>query len=357
MTEATTAIIPSRAAIPALDWNTALACARVLGRGGPSVPMATATAAVTELREVAAESVGMVSEYTRLECNPLVPIEVVDRYRWVEANVDGLSALLRRYEKPAEGGEGSNPITAASRLAGAQAGVVLSYVSSKVLGQLEPFATESGRLLLVAPNVVETERKLRLPTTDFRLWIAIHESTHLAQFSGVNWLRSHFLHLIDNFFAADDESDRSVSQMRRALATAADGVRGRNSSGTSLLQAVVTDEQRDALNQLQNLMTVLEGHAEATMDAVAQTHIRNLDLLRRRFDHRRHHPGPVQRLIRQLLGMDGKIQQYARGRAFVDHAIAEAGIDGFNRIWNTPDNLPTEDEIGRPQQWLQRINP
>lgn len=356
MTQATT-VAGSNTSIPAVDWNTALACARVVGRGGPAVSMATATAAVNELRDVSRDAIGMVANYTKLECDPSITVDVVDRYRWVEANVDGLSQLLSRYE-PANGNTTGN-VTAASRLAGAQAGVVLSYVASKVLGQLEPFGTDKGRLFLVAPNIVEVERKLRLPTTEFRLWVAIHEATHLAQFSGVPWLRDHFIHLIDNFFSARDSEDTSVGQMRRALATAADDARNRkpSRSGGALLEAVVTDEQREALTQLQNLMTVLEGHAEATMDAVAETEIDDLDLLRRRFDHRRHHPGPMQRLIRQLLGLEGKIQQYARGRAFVDHIVKDAGVDGFNRIWNTPDNLPTDEEIGHPEQWMERINP
>jgi putative hydrolase len=102
-------------------------------------------------------------------------------------------------------------------------------------------------------------------------------------------------------------------------------------------------------------MTLLEGHAEAVMDGVGATEIRHVALLRRRFDHRRAHPGTLQRFLRQLLGLDAKMRQYAAGRRFVDAVVAARGTTGFNRVWECPEHLPTETEIERPELWIARV--
>ena len=67
---------------------------------------------------------------------------------------------------------------------------MLAYLSWRVLGQYEIFCT-GGRLLLVAPNIVATERKLGVDPSDFRLWVCLHEVTHRLQFTAVPWLRGH----------------------------------------------------------------------------------------------------------------------------------------------------------------------
>ena len=80
-----------------------------------------------------------------------------------------------------------------SKIAGVQAGALLAYLSGKVLGQYDVFERDPGQLLLVAPNIVAVERKLRVDPHDFRMWVCIHEMTHRTQFTAVPWLREHFL--------------------------------------------------------------------------------------------------------------------------------------------------------------------
>jgi putative hydrolase len=74
------------------------------------------------------------------------------------------------------------------KVAGAQTGAVLSFVSSGILGQYDPLGGDDGILLLVYPNVVSVERQLRLKPADFRLWVCLHEVTHRVQFTANPWL-------------------------------------------------------------------------------------------------------------------------------------------------------------------------
>ena len=134
---------------------------------------------------------------------------VVDRPGWVQANVEAFRTVLA----PAVGAaqrrrqRSSSPMTNAmtmaigSRITGAEVGSLLSFLSTKVLGQYDIAGGEadgigadgSGRLLLVAPNVVQVERELEVDPDDFRLWVCLHEETHRVQFTANPWLRGHLL--------------------------------------------------------------------------------------------------------------------------------------------------------------------
>jgi coenzyme F420 biosynthesis associated uncharacterized protein len=147
----------------------------------------------------------------------------------------------------------------------------------------------------------------------------------------------------------------------------ADFVRGRgepsladpdpNTRGVlGLLRAVQSEPQREALDQLLVLGTLLEGHADHVMDAVGPVVVPSVSTIRSRFDERRHRKQPpLQRLLRALLGIDAKLSQYTRGKAFVDHVVGRVGMERFNAVWTGPDTLPRPTEIEYPQRWIDRV--
>ncbi|WP_100448694.1 zinc-dependent metalloprotease [Glycomyces xiaoerkulensis] len=345
--------------LPSVDWRTAASCSRAFIRGGPRMSPEGALDVVTDLHRHARTAIDLVADYSGLTPDGGAPIEVVDRVRWSHINISGLRRLL--IGLGASDAAADSSASAAAKVTGVQAGAVLAFLSSRVLGQFETFSTPSGRLLFVAPNIVDVERRLRLPAREFRLWIAVHEAAHLMQFTAVPWMRDYFHGLIHRFFEAAEPEESSASQMGRAVrralsATRQEPDRQRGAEGeTDVMAAVTSPEQREAISRIQALMTLLEGHAESVMDGVGRTHIDHVELLRRRFDRRRAHPGALQRFLRQLLGLDAKLQQYAAGRRFVDRIVTERGIDGFNRIWETPEHLPSETEIERPDSWARRV--
>lgn len=347
--------------LPSVDWQTAASCSKAFSRGGPRMSPEGALDVVTDLHHHARKAIDLVTDYTGLIPQSTAPVDVVDRVRWSQINITGFRRLLT--ELGAESANPTAPASAAAKLTGVQTGAVLAFLSSRVLGQFETFSTDTGRLLFVAPNIVEVERRLRLPAREFRLWIAVHEAAHLTQFTAVPWMREHFQHLIHTFFDAAEPEQSSAAGLaravRRALASAREdehtGGRALEYPGTDVMSAVTSPEQREAISQIQALMTLLEGHAESVMDGVGRTAINHVALLRRRFDRRRANPTTLQKFVRQLLGLDAKMRQYAAGRRFVDQVVAEHGVIGFNRVWEHPANLPTETEIDHPEQWIARV--
>ncbi|WP_197500729.1 zinc-dependent metalloprotease, partial [Mycobacterium sp. 852002-51961_SCH5331710] len=130
-----------------------------------------------------------------------------------------------------------------------------------------------------------------------------------------------------------------------------------NSNGMiGLLRAVQSEPQREALDQLLVLGTLLEGHADHVMDAVGPAVVPSVATIRKRFDERRQRKqSPLQRVVRMLLGIDAKLSQYTRGKAFVDHVVSTVGMSRFNAVWTNTETLPLPTEIDEPQRWIDRV--
>jgi len=342
-----------------VDWDLAAATAATLGKSGPHVSYSEAAEAVADLRRLTDEASGHVTEYTKLSSQvEYPPVNVVDRQDWASANINGLRQVINPLAERLSNGRAPSPIVEAvgSRFTGAQAGTVLAYLSGKVLGQFEVFSSDPGQLLLVVPNIVEAEQRLHVDPRDFRLWVCVHEVTHRVQFTAVPWMRGHFLGEVGAFADASQlDGDQLMERMRRAATPLVEAVRD-PSSRVSVLDLVQTSAQRKVLDRLTALMTLLEGHAEFVMDGVGPAVIPSVEEIRSKFNRRRETANPVERVVRKLLGIEVKLRQYAEGRAFVHGVVERVGMDGFNKVWQSPLTLPRLSELTDPDAWVTRVH-
>ena len=343
-----------------IDWDLATRSARRFSPASPGVSRREADDVVGELYRATVEAADHVAELTRLQ-EPTVTAatRVVDRPGWIDANAGGMQAVMTPImERLTE----QNPVGKVAeriggRLTGVQLGVILGFLSGKVLGQFEFFDRPGGQLLLVAPNMVAVERQLKVDPKDFRLWVCLHEVTHRVQFTAVPWLRQHML---DEVGALTDSLDTDPTELRRRLSGAAGElvkvVRGQG-DGSGLLAVVATPEQRAVLERVTAFMSLVEGHAEYVMNAVSPTVIPSQQAIEARFATRRRKGGnPLDRLLRRLLGMEAKTRQYVDGSAFVRTVVDRIGLDDFNAIWTSRETLPTKAEIADPGRWIARIH-
>jgi coenzyme F420 biosynthesis associated uncharacterized protein len=342
-----------------VDWDLAGATAGTLAKSGPRVSYDEATEVVADLRRLTDEAAGHVVAYTGLRSQVgYPPVRVVDRRDWAAANIAGLREVITPLVGRLAGDKQPGAITDAigSRLTGVQAGTVLAYLSGRVLGQYEVFSTDPGQLLLVAPNIIEVERKLEADPRDFRLWVCLHEVTHRTQFTAVPWMRGHFLGEVQAFVDASQAGgEHFLERLRRGVATLSDSVRNPDSRA-SVLDIVQTPGQRAVLDRLTALMTLLEGHAEFVMDGVGPEVIPSVEQIRARFNRRREAGNPLEKAIRKLLGVDVKMRQYAEGRKFVHGVVDRVGMAGFNRVFSSPLTLPKLTELADPDAWVTRVH-
>jgi coenzyme F420 biosynthesis associated uncharacterized protein len=334
-----------------VDWGFAATVGQRLARPGPPSTDYTRRQVVDNLATAAKAAEPPVRDVTGLQTNGVVPeARIVDRSGWIKAAAESMRAMTGGTDKPRG--------VISGRVTGAQTGALLAFVSAGILGQYDPF-NDGGALLLVYPNVIAVERQLRVEPSDFRLWVCLHEVTHRVQFTANPWLSGYMSEALS---VLTKESGEDVA---RVVGRLADFARGRGDATSDdphsqgilgLLRAVQSEPQRDALDQMLVLGTLLEGHADHVMDAVGPVVVPSVTTIRSRFDERRHRKQPpLQRLLRALLGIDAKLSQYTRGKAFVDHVVKRVGMERFNAVWTGPDTLPRPIEIEYPQRWIDRV--
>lgn len=344
-----------------VDWALALTTARKLVKPGPEISHRGAADAVMSLRECAQRAEAYVSEVTGLHAaGSTAPVLVVDRQGWIQANIDAFRQVLQPLTaKAAQRMEGSPFTVVGSRITGVELGALLSYLAPKVLGQFDPFfpgapGEPGGRLLLVAPNIVAVERELKIRPEDFRLWVCLHEETHRVQFTAVPWLRDYMnAEIAQVVGSADLDGAALVTMLRDAVAKIAEAIR--TNSEISIVDLVQTPAQRETVDRITAVMSLLEGHADVVMDGVGPEVIGSIAEIRAKFTVRRQGQG-FDKIIRKLLGLDAKMRQYRDGAAFCRQVIARVGMDGFNQVWTSPQTLPTRAEIADPDTWVDRVH-
>lgn len=289
---------------------------------------------------------------------------VVDRADWIRANLASLQRLLRPLFERMADSPGGGPSALATRIGAVELGAVLGWMSTRVLGQydllvLEDEAAEDQDLVYyVGPNLVALERRYAFSTTDFRLWLALHEVTHRAQFMGVPWMREHYLGLVSGILDGNETESFDLTAALRSLVDrrrSGDPADGR--SGGGVLGAISSPEQQANLDRIAGLMSLLEGHGDVTMSRAGEGIVEGADRFARVMADRRRTASGVTRVFQRLVGLEAKLAQYAQGEAFIAAVEAHGGTALLDRVWEDPSHLPGLDEIRQPDQWIQRMAP
>jgi coenzyme F420 biosynthesis associated uncharacterized protein len=286
---------------------------------------------------------------------------VADRSEWIAANLASFRRLLRPLTDKLEDRLGTgalSPVT--QRVAGAEVGALLGWMSTRVLGQYDLLVAEDEDpedqdiVYYVGPNVLALEKRFAFPPREFRLWLALHEVTHRAQFTGIPWLRTHYLGLVDEVVGAVDPDPR---RFIAAIGRVADDVReGRKPLADGGLATVLASpEQRVALDRVAGLMSLLEGHGDVTMDRAGADQIPSAERFGRVLRQRRQQGNGLARLLQRLLGLEAKLAQYEQGERFIAAVEAVGGPRALDAVWEDPARLPTLAEIRDPDSWLARI--
>jgi coenzyme F420 biosynthesis associated uncharacterized protein len=348
----------------AVDWGVA---ERVAARFAGREPFSESyhyDSLAPDFEELTAEAQDLVEAHTGwISDAGRARAAVVDRTDWVRANVRSfrrmLTPLTDRLDERLSAGVLA-PVT--GRIAGAELGAVLGWMSTRVLGQYDMLVIEDEELddqdlvYYVGPNILGLEKRYSFPPREFRLWVALHEVTHRTQFTGVPWLRHYYLSLVADLLG---HVDPDPTQLFRAVGRVAESIRtGQNPlADGGIFTLFASDAQRETMDRIGGLMSLLEGHGDVTMDRAGGARIpsqaRFAEVLRQR---RQTLSGPM-RLVQRLIGLEAKLAQYEQGERFIETVEGEGGTALLEAAFSSPDTLPTLGEIRDPDAWMQRIRP
>jgi coenzyme F420 biosynthesis associated uncharacterized protein len=349
-----------------IAWETATQVARRVARRQTPLTDYELKSLQSDFEEMTARAEELVEAETglRSQAGP-ARARVADRAQWVDANVASFQRLLRpvlvKLSDRLETGRGRMspmPASMTRHVAGAELGLVLGWMSGRVLGQYDQLLIEEENpedqdlVYYVGPNVVGVERRYGFQPSQFRLWLAIHEVTHRMQFTGVPWLRDHFLGLVERVLAGLDPDPKALLA---ALRRSADSIRaGHNPLDEGGLATLIAGpDQFAAIQEVGGMMSLLEGHGDVTMDRAATKLIPDATEFSRTLHERRRQRG-LAKLMSVLLGMDAKMRQYEQGERFIEAVETAGGRQLFDRVWEGPEWLPNYEEIRTPQLWIGR---
>ena len=345
-----------------VDWNMAERVAVRVGGRDPFESSYHYDSLAPDFAELTAEAEELVAAETGLRslAGP-ARARVTDRAGWVRANIKSFSRLLRPITDKLDERMGASKLTPfARRATGAEVGALLGWMSTRVLGQYDLLVIEDEDpdeqdvVYYVGPNVLALEKRFAFPPREFRLWLALHEVTHRAQFTGVPWMRGHFLGLVEQSLGSvDPDPKRFVDAIRRV----AEGVReGRNPlDDGGIVALLATPAQTEVLQQVGGLMSLLEGHGDVTMDRAGAGRIPSAERFSRVLRQRRRNVSPAARLVQRLIGLEAKMNQYEQGEQFIAAVEAQGGPALLNRAFEAPANLPSLAEIRAPREWIDRV--
>jgi uncharacterized protein (DUF2342 family) len=298
-----------------IDWTAVAEAAKGSTDAGDLTLSAAETEGYTTDVRDARDRVRAVSE---LDFDLPETVEIQNRHHWIDANVATFERVMAPIEQQAEYIPGVARVVNTGSMAFA-----LSFLGNNVLGQYDPLLladNDDHALYFVRPNIRRVADQLDVDGDRFRRWIAFHEVTHAAEFGAAPWLSEHM----------EETMEETIEKLTNG------------------------ELSRSSLGELDTIMTAVEGYAELLMDRAFDD---EYDDLRRKVDARRKGRGPVASLVRRLLGLGMKRQQYERGKAFFDEVADARGVAAAGRAWDSPETLPTDDEIENPRLWLQRVDP
>ena len=304
------------------------------------------------------EALGPLSAFTGIELprdlSTARQLRVADRTEWIDFNIEGFGVLMEPVLKRAAAGADNLTWALGGVTLTAQVGLLLGFLSGRVLGQYDtgPLlarerAGEPGKVFFLDGNIVSAAGRLGVPVDGLRLWIVLHEMTHALQFEGYPWLRAHLGELLESLITplADHLGVReTVRRLTENLKT-----------GGRSVELMMSRPQRQAFDRMQASMSVIEGYSDYVMHHVGKSLVPHYEHLRGRMARSRAHRPPLETAIFRIMGLDVKLEQYRLGERFAEAVARRQGMEGLNRLWERPDNLPTLEEVRDPGLWMARM--
>ncbi|MDX1690525.1 MAG: zinc-dependent metalloprotease [Acidimicrobiia bacterium] len=287
---------------------------------------------------------------------------VVDRRRWAAENVEGFGFFAEPLAEKLGGGAlsapSSDPMAAmfsqlGPALVGMQMGTMAGFMSQRVLGQFDVGLPIGGPITFVAPNVEAFADDAGLDVRQVRLWVALHEVVHRAEFS-LPWVEDHVAALMEDF-ADRLELDPQQLQERMGSLEDPESLQRMLEDPSGFTGLLAGDGHREALDAIQAFMAVTEGYAEWLVDRAAPGMVPDADAIRTAIDRRRAEPAEGEQMLQRILGLELQHDRYRSGTTFCAEVERRLGEETLSRMWEGPGMLPTLDELDDVVGWAARV--
>ena len=337
-----------------VNWRLAAEIAHQMS--GPAQPIDPWLA--EEYQDLARLAELQVTSASGLTITEALTAQPVDRRTWVDENLQSFRYLVEPLSAKLAGDlSSSQPFLQplAPALLGMQMGVMIGFLSTRILGQFDigmPSA-DAKALYFVVPNIEDFASSNHLDAKQVRLWIALHEVTHHAEFS-VPWVRPQFLDMVSTYIGGLDLQSERFTERFESI-TDPSQMQSLFDDPAGLAGWIGEPSDREALDQIQAFMAFIEGYAEYIMDVAAPQLLPDLDRMRSAVHERRNEPSESEQALNRLLGLELKQEQYELGAEFCRDVARRWGGTKLAKVWEDPANLPSLSELADSTAWAARV--
>jgi putative hydrolase len=240
---------------------------------------------------------------------------------------------------------------------GIQAGVALGSLATTILGSYDlplPLA-EEGSVDIIVPAVDAVAGSYGLDRRETRLWVALHQSAHRITFEALPGVSAHFFALFHNYVSAlDPDLSGAFDRLQSLDITSPDGLRdAMQEEGFFGLND--SPQTRAALERVQRLLALIEAFADRAVEEAA-VRLPTASRIAEAMARRRAEQPPGERMFATFVGLSVEPDHIRAADAFCRGVLAAAGWPALLRVWDDPENTPTEIELSEPALWLARVS-
>lgn len=241
-----------------------------------------------------------------------------------------------------------------SMMFGMQMGQAIGGLAQEVLSSTDigiPLAP--GRSALVPHGITAFGEGLEIPKQEIMLFIAVREAALTRLYKANSWLREDLIALIQRYArgihvdiermqdAASEIDPHNPEALQEAL-------------GSDIFTPQNTEDQKLALDRIETLLALIEGwvsviteHATKNLPTTAQ--------LTETMTRRRATGGPAEHVFAALVGLELRPRKIREAAQFWKDYTANHGLQERDALWNTPETLPTGEELDTPGAYEQRL--
>ncbi len=246
-------------------------------------------------------------------------------------------------------------------LLGMTAGSLVGHLSRRNFGTYDlPLPRPEGASIMVLCDVIDSfATEWDLDADDVRLAICLHELASHAVLA-IPHVHEALDGLLSDYAAGfepdPDALERHLGEIDPMNPQALESFQRILGDPEIIVGASSGPEQRKRRSRIDALVAVIVGYVDHTVDVVGGHLISDYPRLSEALRRRRVAESDADLFTSRLFGMELGQELLDRGRAFADGVAERAGDDGLNRLWESPEHLPTVAEVDAPGLWLARID-
>ena len=318
-----------------------------------------------EYRELAHAAELRVESVSRLPAPTPGDLNPTDRSTWAADNQQTFRALVEPLSGKLTsgfselGGEAMWPMGSmlepmGPAILGMQAGTMVGFLAHRTLGQFDTGipAMDEDRPYIVVPNVEAFAIDNDLDPQQVRLWAVLHEMV-FQRLMGVEWLRGHFVSVVDAFYESVELDFSDVIGNLSALEDPSQVQDLLGEDGSSALFKGTSDPDR--LATIQALTAFVEGYGDYVVRKAAGDLLPDLDRIEEANARRRTEPDQSEQYLQHVVGLDLQRDRAEDAADFAREIEDRWGEEALDKIWEDPENLPRLEELTDTIGWAARV--